>query len=140
MTNLGRKIRDLRIAKGLTLPELADKAEISKGYLWRIEESGEKGDGTRPSGKTLTKLADALGLSADQLLGTEVVLGYVGEMRIMSELPESLVEYIKVRERMSGPLTEEQIWMLAGISYEGKVPARAQDWDYILQSIIRTIR
>ena len=34
MSVVGRRIRDLRLAKGLAQPHPADEAGISKAYLW----------------------------------------------------------------------------------------------------------
>lgn len=31
---IGKKIKDLRIAKGLTQEELADRSELSKGFIF----------------------------------------------------------------------------------------------------------
>lgn len=56
-------LRQYRIAAGLTLPELAKQAEISKGHLSEVE------NGTRnPSPKLLTRLARELRCEAIDLL------------------------------------------------------------------------
>ena len=34
---IGKKIKDLRIAKGLTQEELADRSELSKGFISQLE-------------------------------------------------------------------------------------------------------
>ena len=43
---IGKKIKDLRIAKGLTQEELADRSELSKGFISQLErdlkENGAK--------------------------------------------------------------------------------------------------
>ena len=35
--NIGEKIRELRIRNGLTQEELADRAELSKGFISQLE-------------------------------------------------------------------------------------------------------
>ena len=35
--NLGRKIRQMRNQKGLTQEELADRCELTKGYISQLE-------------------------------------------------------------------------------------------------------
>ena len=35
--NIGNKLRELRMEKGLTQEELADRAELSKGFISQIE-------------------------------------------------------------------------------------------------------
>lgn len=56
---LGGKLRKLRKQKELSLDELAEKAGMSKSYLWKLENHGS----TRPSAETLSGLADVLGVS-----------------------------------------------------------------------------
>ena len=36
-TKIGTKIKDLRIQKGLTQEELADRCELSKGFISQLE-------------------------------------------------------------------------------------------------------
>lgn len=60
---IGQRIKQLRIARGLTLQELAGKAKISAGYLSEIERGGPA-----LSGEKLEALATALGTTADYLL------------------------------------------------------------------------
>ena len=37
--NIGNKLRELRMEKGLTQEELADRAELSKGFISRLRET-----------------------------------------------------------------------------------------------------
>ena len=61
---IGMKIRFLRIKKGLTQEQLAELADTSGAYIGYIER-GER----TPSLKTAVNVADALGVTADDLLG-----------------------------------------------------------------------
>jgi transcriptional regulator with XRE-family HTH domain len=61
---LGRRIQNYRINKGLTLQELAEKTGITKGYLSKIENS-EKA----PPVSTLINLAKALNISISEIFG-----------------------------------------------------------------------
>lgn len=60
----GAEVRALRIAKGISLRELAEKAGISKTYLSYVE----RGVHPPPSADKVVKLAEALGESKDRLL------------------------------------------------------------------------
>ena len=62
--DLGDKIKALRTAKKLTLEQLADKCESSKGYIWEIENRGTR----KPSGEKLMKIAQALETTTEYLL------------------------------------------------------------------------
>lgn len=54
--NLGAKIKDMRQQKNLTQEELADRCELTKGYISQLEN-----DLTSPSIATLVDLLNALG-------------------------------------------------------------------------------
>lgn len=143
MTQVGKRIRDLRVAKGLTLPQLAKKAGITKGYLWQIENSEDAGAGSRPSAETLRRIAESLevGISGlvDAQLGAPVAVDQVVSLATGLALTPSLHKYIKACKRNGEPLDEQEIWMLAGIGYRGKVPRTVEDWDYIMESIKRVV-
>ena len=53
---IGNKLRELRIAKNLTQEELADRAELSKGFISQVER-----DLTSPSIATLVDILQCLG-------------------------------------------------------------------------------
>lgn len=55
---IGNKIKELRMQKGLTQEELADRAELSKGFISQVER-----DLTSPSIQTLVDILQCLGTS-----------------------------------------------------------------------------
>ena len=54
--NIGNKLKELRVAKNLTQEELADRAELSKGFISQLER-----DLTSPSIATLVDILQCLG-------------------------------------------------------------------------------
>ncbi len=56
--NIGLKLKELRVLKGLTQEELADRAELSKGFISQLERNL-----TSPSITTLTDILQCLGTS-----------------------------------------------------------------------------
>jgi transcriptional regulator with XRE-family HTH domain len=60
---LGRKIRDLRLRRGLTVQKLAEASSLSKGFISQVEN-----DRTSPSLSTLRDLAAALRTSVAYLV------------------------------------------------------------------------
>lgn len=56
--NIGLKLKELRILKGLTQEELADRAELSKGFISQVERNL-----TSPSIATLMDILQCLGVS-----------------------------------------------------------------------------
>jgi transcriptional regulator with XRE-family HTH domain len=61
------RIKALRKKAKLTLDQLADRAGLSKSYLWELENR----ELPRPSGEKLAGLARALDVTVDYLLGSE---------------------------------------------------------------------
>lgn len=142
--NLGERVRELRTARGITLPKLAAEAGISKGYVWKIEQSGiTRAVNVRPSNDTLTKLATALGVTVGDLVdegqGSKAEVAGVYVFDAGPELPKSLVEYSTTKKRRGEPLRDDQVQMLCRITYDGLEPMNVRDWDYIFESIRRVL-
>ncbi len=63
---IGNKIRELRNQKGLTQEELADRAELSKGFISQLER-----DLTSPSIATLIDILQCLGTDLKEFFNDE---------------------------------------------------------------------
>ncbi len=63
-TELGKRVKQYRIGKGLTLQELAEKTGYTKGYLSKIENSEKP-----PPVSTLINLSKALSISISEIFG-----------------------------------------------------------------------
>jgi transcriptional regulator with XRE-family HTH domain len=63
----GEKVRELRVAKNLTLRDLAEKLGINFTYVSKIENQ-KLSFGEYPSEVLIRKIAKALGADADELL------------------------------------------------------------------------
>lgn len=59
--NIGQKIKEIRIQKSLTQEELADRAELSKGFISQLER-----DLTSPSIATLMDILQCLGTNLEE--------------------------------------------------------------------------
>ena len=62
----GKRVRELRLAKGLSQEELSDRANMHRTYLGGIER-GER----NPALKNISAIAEALGVSLSELLTFE---------------------------------------------------------------------
>jgi XRE family transcriptional regulator of biofilm formation len=99
---IGKNIQEIRIKKGLTLSELAEKANISKSYLSNIER--ELND--NPSIQVVEKISKVLGVDFKTLLGTntenhKLENDYIELIKELVEIGvgrEELREYKKVFE------------------------------------------
>ncbi len=119
---IGQRIKQLRIARGLTLQELAEKAKMSAGYLSEIERGG-----SALSGEKLEAIAVSLGTSVDYLLTGTGAPDEENVVRIPAGLAEAAeildLSYTKTRRLLAGKKslvaarrdTDEEEWT-------------AQDW------------
>lgn len=119
---LAENLRRFREEKGLSLDEVAKKAEISKAYLWELERdtAGTK----KPSAAVLMKIASALSRTLADLLNLPTVQTADGPI----ELPASLVE---LRDRLKGQgteLAESDLQDLAKTRFRGGQPQSADEW------------
>jgi transcriptional regulator with XRE-family HTH domain len=118
---VGARIKSFREQQGLSLSRLAEKAKVSKGYLWSLEN---KPDSRRPSAETLYAIADALGVTMADLMGR----------RLLSEaepdVPLSLREFAD-----EAGLPETDVEMLATIQFRGDRPQTKDRWRYIYTAI-----
>lgn len=60
-----RRLRRLRKERDLTQQELAERAGLAKDWVWALENKGN----ILPMRATLQRLADALGVSVEELEG-----------------------------------------------------------------------
>ncbi|MDD3113462.1 MAG: helix-turn-helix domain-containing protein, partial [Candidatus Izemoplasmatales bacterium] len=66
MEFIGRKIRELRLENGLTQEELADRSELTKGFISQLERGL-----TSPSIATLQDLLGALGTNLAEFFAND---------------------------------------------------------------------
>lgn len=64
--DIGAKLKDLRVAKNLTQEELADRSELSKGFISQLERNL-----TSPSIATLADILQCLGTSLGEFFSEE---------------------------------------------------------------------
>jgi transcriptional regulator with XRE-family HTH domain len=132
--SLASKIREERKKAGLTLDELALAADVSKTYLWELEqdEAGEK----RPSADILLKIADVLSITIADLLGLPTV-----RMRKESvNLPKSLIDFRDQQIKLGNKLSEQDLIELGGMKFRGAQPRTVDDWFSVYLAFVRSNR
>ena len=67
---IGKKIKNLRLKKGLTQEELGERTDLSKGYISQLER-----DLSSPSIETFFTIIEVLGCSPKEFFNEEVVYG-----------------------------------------------------------------
>lgn len=118
---VGTRIQKYRLEADLSLSALAAKAGVSKGYLHRLEAETSS---TRPSGKTLYALAEALGVTISDLLGRKLLSDPP------AKIPKVLLEFAAEEA-----LPESDVRMLASIEFRGEAPRTKERWRYIYNAI-----
>lgn len=118
---IGTRIQRYRHEAGLSLSALAAKAGVSKGYLHRLESDTSV---TRPSGKTLYAVAEALGVTMSDLLGRKLLSDPPAQP------PPALLEFAA-----NDGLPESDVRMLASIEFRGEAPQTTERWRYIYNAI-----
>jgi len=68
ITPLGKRLRQYREAKGLTLQQVADAVGCTKAYIWELEMR----QGQRPTAERLNAIAKTLGVTVLHLLGEPI--------------------------------------------------------------------
>ena len=119
--DLGTRIRRYRKERDLSLSQLAQEADISKGYLSALENDPEA---RRPSAETLYAIAKALGVTMSDLMGRKTLLA------ASIEIPQSLRDFADEQG-----LPEADIRMLASIQFRGEQPRTKERWRYIYTAI-----
>lgn len=116
---IGPRIRELRKARGWSLSDLAERAGISRSYLFRIERGKSS-----PTYTKIQALAEALGVLPSELLG---------EKHQTDDIPQSLKDFADEEG-----LSSQQTQMLTHIEYRGEKPDSPKEWRAIY-SIIKTM-
>jgi transcriptional regulator with XRE-family HTH domain len=119
----------------MTLDELAEKARISKTYLWELENDlrGEK----RPSADVLLRIATALSTTIADLLELPAV--QVDESKV--DLPPSLVEFRDwMKKILKEPLSADDLRDLVTMRFRGGQPRTKEDWHDLYRLMKRATR
>lgn len=67
-TPFGKRLRQFREAKGLTLQQVADAVGCTKAYVWELEMR----EGQRPTAERLNAIGKLLGVTVQDLLGEPI--------------------------------------------------------------------
>lgn len=113
--------------KGLSVPALAAKAEVSKGYLWQLEN----GEDPNPSLAVLMRIATALETTVADLLGQPTMRAK--KLPIPEQLPPGLKEFLDALKRRGEPVPENIVRVLAQLQARG-----LKDWEFLYEAIKRT--
>jgi transcriptional regulator with XRE-family HTH domain len=128
--DLGERIKILRLEAGLSLPDLADKAGISKSVLFQLETS----DAPNPSLETLQKVAKALAVTLAALLDKG---GVRAKRRILPDrIDDALKEMIASLPKENVAVNEAALDALYVLQERDGAPKTAEDWRWLYDTIV----
>lgn len=130
--HLGKKIKEMRLQLGLTQEELADRCELTKGYISQLEN-----DLNSPSIATLTDILAALGSSLSEFFREETAekVVFAKEEFIEKDSDGMLWHWLipNAQKNMMEPVLVE---LAEGASSLGDVPHEGEEFGYVLEGKI----
>lgn len=133
--DLGKKIRQMRNQKGLTQEELADRCELTKGYISQLEN-----DLNSPSIATLTDILAALGSNLAEFFREETQEKVVFTKNEFIEKASDGVLWNwlipNAQKNMMEPVLVE---LAAGACTTGDVPHEGEEFGYVLEGKIAIV-
>ena len=131
---IGPKLRELRIAKNLTQEELADRAELSKGFISQLER-----DLTSPSIATLVDILQCLGTTINEFFSEDpeeqVVFHYEDYFEKEDEHKNSITWLIATAQSRS--MEPILVQLQPGQSMPEDKPHEGEEFGYVLDGEIR---
>ncbi len=130
--NLGEKIKQMRNQKGLTQKELADRCELTKGYISQLEN-----DLNSPSIATLTDILAALGSNLAEFFQEEAEEKIVYSKNEFIEKNEDGVLWNWLIPNAQKNMLEPVLIELSeGSATVGDIPHEGEEFGYVLEGKI----
>ncbi len=132
---LGAKLRDMRQRKNLTQEELADRCELTKGYISQLEN-----DLTSPSISTLCDLLNALGTTLSEFFreDPEQKIVFTAEEYIEKQSEGMVWNWVipNAQKNMMEPVLVE---LGSGASTQPDFPHEGEEFGYVLEGKIAVV-
>jgi XRE family transcriptional regulator of biofilm formation len=125
LKRLGHQTRFLRLGKGWTLSDLAERSGVSKAYISDLEN----GAAGKPNIQYVYSISRALDTTLDRLLD-DVASTNPAEDASTQELPPGLAEL-----RDEQKLSDEDVERLASVQFRGNRPRDIDGWRYLLKTL-----
>ena len=135
---LGQKIKELRMMYGLTQEELADRCELSKGFISQLENNL-----TSPSISTLEDILQCLGMSISEFFAldkqpVQIVFGKDDYFEKIDDQLKNKTEWIipTAQKNMMEPI---RLTLSAGGQTYPDNPHEGEEFGYVLKGEITII-
>lgn len=134
MVDIGEKIRRLRTEKQLTQEELANRCELSKGFISQLEN-----DLTSPSIATLVDILEILGTNLRDFFADEVIEKVTYKKDDMFETDDDELGYNfkwLVPNSQKNEMEPVLVTLEAGGRYKEEKPHEGEEFGYVLKGSI----
>lgn len=132
--DIGLKLKELRILKGLTQEELADRAELSKGFISQVERNL-----TSPSIATLTDILQCLGTTLGEFFNEtpeeQIVFGKADYFEKVDPELKNTVKWI-IPNAQKNVMEPIMLTLEAGGGTYPDNPHEGEEFGYILQGTV----
>ena len=130
---IGQRIKDLRLSCELTQEELADRCELTKGYISQLEN-----DLTSPSIATLIDILSALGTNIKEFFSkddSEEKVVFTKDDFIVKEREDYVLSWL-VPNAQKNEMEPVKILLKAGKETEEDFPHEGEEFGYVLSGSI----
>ena len=131
--DIGNRLKELRVLKGLTQEELADRAELSKGFISQVERNL-----TSPSIATLTDILQCLGFTIGEFFSEEPEEQIVfGRQDYFEKIDAELLNEIKwiIPNAQKNVMEPILLTLQAGGSTYPDTPHEGEEFGYICPAL-----
>ncbi len=133
---LGAKLRDMRQQKDLTQEELADRCELTKGYISQLEN-----DLTSPSIATLGDILNALGSNLSDFFHEEAEEKIVfSEEEYIDKQSEGMLFSWLIPNAQKNMMEPVRVTLEAGASTQPDFPHEGEEFGYVIEGRITIVR
>lgn len=133
--DIGKRIKELRIQYGLTQQELADRLELTKGFISQLERNQNS-----PSVSTLLDIIQCLGVTPAEFFTDEepeqIVFKTADYFEKADDDKNSLIEWI-IPNAQKNAMEPVRLTLHAGGRSEVYLPHEGEDFGYVLKGSIR---
>lgn len=132
--SIGGRLKELRVLKGLTQEELADRAELSKGFISQVER-----DLTSPSIATLIDILQCLGTTIGEFFNEEaeeqIVFGKNDYFIKKDTELQNEIQWI-IPNAQKNTMEPIRLTLEAGGSTYPDTPHEGEEFGYVLQGSV----
>ncbi len=132
---LGKKIKQMRNQKGLTQEELADRCELTKGYISQLEN-----DLNSPSIATLTDILSALGSNLSEFFREEAEEKVVfSKNEFIEKDSEGVLWHWLIPNAQKNMMEPVLVELCENSATNGDIPHEGEEFGYVLEGKIAIV-